>query len=99
MSERDTLLMEIFERLGSIDAKLQAGSERHREFADRMKEIETKIAPVPLISETVSKMKPIVEDYQASRQKAAGIMLAITGFAGAVGFFASEIKAFFMGRH
>lgn len=99
MSDRDTLMLEIFERLGSIDERLKAGSKRHDEFAARMSKIEEKIEPLPSVVETVKNMKPIVDDYQQSRNKMAGVVLACTTIAGGIGFFASELKGLFLGRH
>jgi hypothetical protein len=95
----EVALRQIFERLGSIDARLNSGSRRHDEFDERMKRIEAKIEPLPRIAETVEDMSPIIADYKSSRSMMAGIMLALTTIAGGVGFFASELKALFLGRH
>lgn len=95
----EVALRQIFERLGSIDARLDSGGRRHDEFDARMKRIEAKIEPLPRIAETVEDMKPIVQDYRSSRSKMAGIMLALTTIAGGLGFFTSELKALFFGRH
>lgn len=92
-------LRQIFERLGSIDAKLSAGSRRHDDFDERMDRIEAKIEPLPRIAETVNEMKPIVNDYKQSRSMMAGVALALTVVAGGIGFFAAELKAVFFGRH
>lgn len=95
----EVALRKIFERLGSIDARLDAGSRRHDDFNERMERIEKKIEPLPAIAETVKEMKPIVADYKLSRSMMAGIMLALTTIAGGLGFFTSELKALFFGRH
>jgi hypothetical protein len=94
-----TLMLEIYERLGSIDARLDSGGKRHDEFAEELKQIKSKIEPIPMLGETVKSMKPICDDYLRSRNQMAGVFLAISALAGGIGFFASEIKTFFMGKH
>lgn len=98
MSERDTVMLEVFERLGSIDAKLEAGRQRHEQFAAEVRDIKSRIEPLQLVAETVRSMKPIVDDYARSRAKLAGMLLALSAVASGIGFFASELKAFLLGR-
>lgn len=89
----EAALRQIFERLGGIEARLKTGAERHDEFAREIVAIKQKMEPLPLMMKTVEKMEPIVDDYQKSRNKMAGIFLVLSMIAGGVGFFASEIKA------
>lgn len=98
MSGDEMALRQIFERLGSIDAKLAAGSRRHDEIDERLDRIDLKIEPLPRIAETVAEMKPIVHDYRQSRSMMAGVALALTAVAGGIGFFAAELKALVFGR-
>jgi hypothetical protein len=67
--------------------------------ADDIKDIKQTVETVPEIAKTVENMKPIVDDYRDSRNKWAGIVIALTTIAGGIGFFASEIKSYFIGRH
>lgn len=91
-----TLLLEIFERLGGIDAKLEAGQLTHDEFRADIKELKAQSAKFDKAAAVVDGMKPIVDDYQKSKYKAAGVMLAITtistGFGASLGFIGSKIK-------
>jgi CMP-N-acetylneuraminic acid synthetase len=106
----DTLLLDlvqqqakIFDRLGSIDAQLASGLRTHQELKQGMASLGQNMADmkeaVTSVETTTNSMKPIVDDYQANRNKAAGILLFITALASGLGYFASEIKAVLFGRH
>ena len=94
MSVDEQALRQIFERLGSIDARLEAGGRRHDEFHQQIVDLKIKIEPLPLIIEVVRNMKPIVDDYVRSRNKFSGIVLACGAFLAGVGFWGTEFKAF-----
>jgi flagellin-like hook-associated protein FlgL len=109
-STTDTLLLDmvqqqskIFQQLGSIDAQLASGLRTHQELKAGIAALDTKVdnveKAVASVETTTKGMKPIVDDYQANRNKAAGILLFITALASGLGYFASEIKAVFFGRH
>ncbi|MDQ2079471.1 hypothetical protein RA307_04690 [Xanthobacteraceae bacterium Astr-EGSB] len=116
VSTTDTLLLDlinsqkqIFDRLGSIDAKLEAGSKTHDELRSRLTRLDDKVdgvdkkvdevgPKVATVERTIGGMQPIVTDYQQNKHKAAGILLAIMTIAGGIGFFASEIKALLLRR-
>ena len=87
------LMTRIFDRLGAIDAKLAAGERRHDKFDASFATINARLAPVEQLVPVVAAMKPVVEDYQANRNKAVGILLALTTTASVLGAFASELKA------
>lgn len=92
------ILTRIFDRLGNIDARLQAGSVRHDEFKSALGRLDTRMGAVEDTAIMVQTLKPIVEDYRDNKNKAAGILIAIAALSGLVGWFASELKAFFI-RH
>lgn len=100
----DEISVTIGKILGGLDA-LTKGVEdhrkltnvRHEENRDRLDQIEDTLKDqlTPLAT-TVADMKPIVADYKENRSRAIGVLLAITGLASGLGFFASELKSWFV---
>ena len=82
----------LFERLGAIEAKLDAGKDRHEKFEASIADLTKKVELVPGLCMTVEKMQPIVDDYVRSRNIFTGLMVAIGFLIGALAYFAAEIK-------
>lgn len=97
-----TSMGEIKGSIGGIEARLDAGSQRHVEFKSslekidvRTSNIEAEMVKVAPLSAAVSDMKPKVDDLVQFKGKAAAIMLAAsTIFGGALWFIWEGIKFF-----
>lgn len=96
MAADSDMIARIFDRLGSIDAKLEAGSKTHDRLAAQITKVDDRLDKLEPVADVVAGMKPIVEDYQANKNKAAGVILAISLAAAGLGFFASEVKAWIL---
>jgi hypothetical protein len=95
----DTVLLEIFERLGGIEADLKAQAGQHREMSIDLKEVKTKVEAFGIISEAVKRMRPIVDDYERNKNKAIGVLALIVVLSSGLGFIASQIKSWIFGAH
>lgn len=87
-------LRSIENRLGKMDAKLDAGQRRHDGFAADIKGLQDAVKPLPDLCKTVEGIQPIVEDYKRSRNVFTGVVLAVSTALGGLVFWGTEIKAF-----
>ena len=89
------MMTRIFDRLGSIDAKISESDIRRREILQGIESLTSRLDMIERITPLVEAMHPFVEDYKANKNKLAGLVLGVTTLATGVGFFASEVKAWF----
>ena len=86
-------LRSIENRIGKMDAKLDAGQRRHDGFAADIKDLKEAVEPVAGLCKTVEGMQPFVEDYKRSRNIFTGGFLVVSTALGGLMFWGSEIKA------
>lgn len=89
MSE-NTILLNIMEQLGGINAKLEAGAERHEEFRASLEKLNSRTGRIENQIET--KLEPVVKSVGAMQPKMESLMV-FKGRVGAVIAAASLIGA------
>jgi len=82
--------------LGRLEADSSAAKNQRAEIFTQLKDVKAKVSCLPQLAKTVESHSMVIDDYKRLKQRAIGIVIAVTGLASALASGLSYLANKFM---